>query len=185
MQTSTLPQDLRLEYSAEAIQQSVQRIGREVSAWAQQVAQRNDEDILAVPVLRGGIFFFADLVREVTHSVEIAPARAWAYESDQTQKSEIGLQFDAEMVEGRSVLIVDDICDSGRTLAKLCSAVLEAGAREVKSTALIKRMLSTPTFDPTWVGLTYEGPEWFVGYGMDAHEKWRNLRSIYVMLKTG
>jgi hypoxanthine-guanine phosphoribosyltransferase len=44
-------------------------------------------------------------------------------------------------------------------------------------------MMPHPTFDPNWIGFQYEGPEWFVGYGMDDCDRWRNLGSIYIIQK--
>ena len=183
MSDFSLPHNLRLQYSAAQIATAANRIGAEVTHWAKRVWQESGQDLLTVPVLRGGIFFFADLVRKIEHSVQIAPARTWAYESDQTQREEIAFHFDEVPVENRSVLIIDDVCDSGRTMKLLCEQVLRAGANEVKSATLIRRKLAKETFQPDWVGLEYTGEEWFVGYGMDDSERWRNLPDIYVITK--
>ena len=86
-------------------------------------------------------------------------------------------------VEGRSVLLVDDVCDSGRTSAELTQRFIKLGAREVRSAVLIKRILPHETFNPDWIGFEYNGPEWFVGYGMDDCDRWRNLGSIYIIQK--
>jgi hypoxanthine phosphoribosyltransferase len=176
-----LPAALQPQYSADAIAEQVARIGTEISAWAKEVWQHSHTDILAIPVLRGGIFFFADLVRNIEHSVEIAPARTWAYEKIATQRTEVEVNIQHVPAKGRAVLLVDDICDSGRTLQVLRQSLLDAGARVVRSTVLIKRILAEKTFEPDWVGFSYQGPEWMVGYGMDNDDRWRNLPSIYVI----
>ena len=141
--------------------------------------------MLGIPVLRGGIFFYADLVRQIQRSIDCAPVRTWGYEVDQTQVMRDSLSVSLEGVEsrGRSVLLIDDICDSGRTLDALTEAFKRQGAAEVKSAVLIKRVMEEETFDPEYVGFHFEGPEWFVGYGMEDKERFRNLDSIYTIEK--
>jgi hypoxanthine phosphoribosyltransferase len=138
---------------------------------------------LAIPVLRGGIFFFADLVRAINASVEIAPVRTEAYEAELNGQPRNEVQIYAEKlaVKGRVVLVVDDVCDSGRTLEELEKALMARGAREVRTVVLVRRLLDHPTFVPCWTGFQYEGPEWFVGYGMDDVERWRNLPGVYII----
>lgn len=180
-----LPPHFKELYSGSQIDAAVKRLGKEIGSWASEVWARSHTDILAIPVLRGGIFFFADLVREVTHSVEIAPARAWAYQHGENavMTSEVGINIDEIPARGRSLLVVDDICDSGRTLQALREALMRAGAYEVRSAVLIKRALPGETFGPDWVAFNYSGAEWFVGYGMDDADRWRNLPAAYVMQK--
>ena len=91
------------------------------------------------------------------------------------------IHLDGTNPQGRSVILMDDVCDSGKTLAALKSRLLEVGAVEVRSAVLIKRVLEQPTFEPDYVGFRYSGKEWFVGYGMDDRSRWRNLGSIFVV----
>jgi hypoxanthine phosphoribosyltransferase len=141
--------------------------------------------VVAIPVLRGGLFFFADLAREISSSIEIAPVRTSAYDSLNRQTGEVNVEDFADplQIKGRVVLLVDDVCDSGRTLEQLEKALVSRGAREVRTIVMLRRLLPRPTFVPCWVGLEYEGPEWFVGYGMDDSERYRNLPDIYVIGK--
>jgi len=182
MQVPSIPQEGKLEYSRAQIGAEVARIGSEVAVWAAEVAARGS-DLLVIPILRGGIIFFADLVRQVKVSVEIAPARAWAYSTDQfaTQRDKISVAVEGVPAQGRSLLIVDDICDSGRTLKVMTESLLKKGAREVRSAVVIKRVLEEHSFKPDWVAFNYKGPEWFVGYGMEDREKWSNLPEIYTI----
>jgi len=172
-------------YDASAIAKQVSNLGNSITEWAVKEYQASHSDILAIPVLRGGLFFFADLVRAIGHSVEVAPAQSWGY---QTSSNEIAKEHKIDIsnvpAKGRSVLIVDDICDSGRTLEVLQKKLLEAGAREVKTAVLIKRVLSEETFEPDWVGFKYSGHEWFVGYGMEDCDRYRNLPGIYLITKS-
>jgi hypoxanthine phosphoribosyltransferase len=178
-----IPNNFHLLYSKEDIAEQVSRLGKLISQWAQETWEESHTDIIAVPVLRGGIFFFADLVREIETSVEITPVRTWAYEVGQNavQRDTIGMNLEGLAAKDRKVLLVDDICDSGKTLASLSDTLLSHGATEVRTAALIKRDVESCQFDPNWVGFEYKGPEWFVGYGMEDSERWRNLSDIYII----
>jgi hypoxanthine phosphoribosyltransferase len=88
-------------------------------------------------------------------------------------------------VKGRVVLVIDDICDSGGTLQELERYLIAAGAREVRTVVLIRRLLDRPTFVPCWVGFEFTGLEWFVGYGMEDGNRWRNLPAVYTIQQQG
>lgn len=176
-----VPKNFKLIYSQSQIAERVAVLGKEISAWADAIQKQYGEEILAVPVLGGGVFFFADLVRAVDYSLEMAPVKAWAYAANVEQLSEVKVDMRNVPAKGRSVLLIDDICDSGKTLATLKEIFEGAGAREVKSAALVRRILPKPTFKPEWVGFEYTGAEWFVGYGMDDQGKWRNLPSVHII----
>jgi hypoxanthine phosphoribosyltransferase len=172
-------------FPQDAIAQRVQELGAELREWCKRVWDESHTDVLALPVLRGGLFFFADLVRAIGFSVEMAPIRTQAYEPlvPGAQKATVSIFAEGLAVKGRVVLVVDDICDTGRTLEELEKELLARGAREVRTVTLIRRLLDTPTFVPCWVGFQHAGPEWFVGYGMDDGERWRNLPGVFVIKK--
>ncbi len=178
-----IPDSFKLKYRAQEIAEATRRVGREISPWANTVRAETGKDVLGLPILRGGLFFFADVVRHISCSLEVAPIRTWGYEANMNAvpKAQISISIEDAEVKGRSVLVVDDICDSGKTLEALCHSLQEKGAREVRSTVLIKRELDRPSFEPSWVALRYKGPEWFIGYGMDDRERFRNLPDIYIV----
>ncbi len=180
-QPGEIPAHFREVYSAQAIAGAVAGLATEITPWCARVWSESRKDVLVVPVLRGGLFFVGDLVRQVACSVEIAPMRAQAYEVSEAgiARARVEVFADSVPVRGRSVLVVDDVCDSGRTLEEIERAFIERGAREVRTVTLIRRLLPNPTFVPCWVGFQHDGDEWFVGYGMDAAERWRNLPAIY------
>jgi len=182
-----IPANFVLEYSPNQIASRVEELSEEIGRWCSRVWSESHTDVLVIPVLRGGIFFFSDLVRRFPCSVEIAPVRTEAYDGDQNgvQRAHISIYSEGLAVKGRVVLIVDDVCDSGRTLEALEKELLEKGAREVRSVVLIRRLLNVPTFVPCWVGFEYSGLEWFVGYGMDDSQRWRNLPGIHVIKRGG
>lgn len=172
-------------YTAEMIAEANRRLGKEISSWASNVWEKSHTDILTVPVLRGGIFFFSDLVREIGYSVELAPTTSRSYEDTENnvQRNEVTVDISVIPARGRAVLLIDDICDSGRTLAHMTQALKEVGAQEVRSAVLVKRVMEQETFSPDYIGFEYHGPEWLVGYGMDDCNRWRNLDSISIIKK--
>lgn len=178
-----VPQNYQLLYTTNDIQREVKRVGEEVTSWALSAAAQSGQDIIGVPVLRGGIFFFADLVRAIKASVEIGPVRSWGYvkavNETLTDKIKINL-FDLK-VKDRAVLLIDDICDTGRTMQALSRALLEQGAMEVRCATLIRRNVPEQFIRPDYYGFSYEGPEWFVGYGMEDRDRYSNLADIYII----
>lgn len=178
----TLPSHFKLAYSEEMIEQRIAEMAVHINCWAVEVAARHQSDLLAVPVLRGALFFAADLLRHITASVHIAPSHAWAYHTQSnTPREVVEAQLDPTPVKNRAVLLIDDICDSGRTLAHLAQKFTAAGAVEVRSAVLITRELLDTAYTPHYVGIHHRGSEWFVGYGMDDKGSWRNLRALYVI----
>ncbi len=180
---TNLPKKYILQYSRQDIESAVSRIGAEITVWASSVEQNTGKEVLAIPVLRGGIFFFADLAREVKASLELEPGRTRAYQLNQNAVSleQVKVILEKENLKDRSILLVDDICDSGRTLTVLKDYLLKQGALEVKAAVLIQRQLAVEKFTPDWVGFKFEGSEWFVGYGMEDKNSWSNLPEIYTI----
>jgi hypoxanthine phosphoribosyltransferase len=181
--TYEIPPHFHPLYSATQIQQAVGRLGKEISVWAAGVWKNSHTDILTVPVLRGGIFFYTDLVRQIDLSVELVPTTSRGYEdsANNVQRSELTVDLAQIPARGRSILLIDDICDSGRTLAVMSTRLRDAGADDVRAAVLVSRAISKPACKPQWIGFEYAGPEWLVGYGMDDCNRYRNLDSIYII----
>lgn len=178
---SQVPSYFQLLHDRPAIAARVRELGREITGWALSVSGTTGKDLICIPLLRGGVFFFADLVREIQCSIEMTPIRTCAYRTDENvEASSVSMHVEDLVAKDRSILIVDDICDSGRTLHHLSERLISLGAREVKSVVMIKRELPD-AFEPDWCGFRHQGPEWMVGYGMDDRDRWRNLPSIYLM----
>ena len=175
-----VPKNFQLVFPAELVKKRIEELGAAMTQYAEEVWRESHTDLLVIPILRGGVFFFVHLVQAIGHSVEIAPARAWGYEGN-TMTADLRLSVADIPARGRAVVLVDDICDSGRTLQEIKSALLESGARTVRSAVLVKRVIAGPSVEPDWVGFSYQGDDWLVGWGMDDGERFRNLRSIYVI----
>ena len=141
-----------------------------------------DKDFVVVTILKGGFIFSSDLVRCIDLDVNINFMVASSY-ADKTESSgNVKIVKDIDLdVTNRSVLIVEDIVDSGRTLSKLKKLFLERGANEVKiCTILDKPSRRVAEIDIDYLG--FEIPDEFVvGYGLDYAEKYRNLPYIGIL----
>jgi hypoxanthine phosphoribosyltransferase len=162
-------------------------MGGEVSRWAQEMERRSGKPIIAMPLLRGGLFFFSDLVRAMSCSVEMSEIRSWAYDGDGPAKAADSVRFAMhdKNIAGRALLIVDDICDSGRTLQTLTAELKGLGASAVATAVLVRRLGVPDQFKPDWSAFEFEGKVWLVGYGMDNDGGYRNLSGVYTIQGTG
>ncbi|MGF1451138.1 MAG: phosphoribosyltransferase [Opitutales bacterium] len=177
-----IPDHFRLIYSKEDIAYRNYNLAGELRHWVKQVREETGQQVLAVCVLRGGVFFFADLLKEIPYTVEPSFCRCQSY-SSATNAPEGGIEILVEPGEltGRDVLLVDDICDSGRTLKHLLAYAEAKGARSVRTAVLIHRVHEATVYTPDYIGFTYEGPEWFAGYGMEDKNHMSNFPEVYVI----
>ncbi|WP_110750269.1 hypoxanthine phosphoribosyltransferase [Phyllobacterium leguminum] len=145
---------------------------------AGQIADRNFSDLLVISVLKGSFIFAADLIRAM-HEVGVEPHLEFITVSSYgtgTTSGEVRLLRDIDSdVEGRDVLLVDDILESGKTLEFLRDLMLKRGARSVSLAVLLdKSMRRKAAIEADFKG--FECPDYFVvGYGMDVAHAFRQL----------
>ncbi|MBO6511787.1 MAG: hypoxanthine phosphoribosyltransferase [Roseibium sp.] len=157
-------------------------IAQRVAGLAEEIAKSTPQDLLVVAVLKGSFIFAADLVRAM-HRAGLEPEMEFIHLSSYgagTEGSEnIRVLRDVESdVNNRDIILVDDILESGRTLAFARQRLQERGARSVKIAALLDK----PERRKAAISADYVGfacPEKFVvGYGMDMGHAWRQLPFI-------
>jgi hypoxanthine phosphoribosyltransferase len=150
--------------------QRVKELGAEVSR------DYADKDLLLIGVLKGAIFFLADLMRaiEVPCEVDFMAVASYGSATDSSGVVRILKDLDAA-IEGRDVLIVEDIVDSGLTLQYLLRSLKARNPRTLEICALLtKPERRKVELDPRYVG--FEIPDKFaIGYGLDFAERYRNL----------
>ena len=177
-----LPAHYTKQYSKADIDKRVAELAQEIRDSFSFVSMQPDEQIVAVCVLRGAIFFFADLIRAIDMPVNPMFCRASSYTSDNQRAGKgVKVSVDDVAAEGKHVIVIDDICDTGLTLLKLHNVFLGLGAKSVRSAVLIHREVEQSKYEPTYAAYTYSGPEWFVGYGLDNGGNHRNLPDVYTM----
>jgi hypoxanthine phosphoribosyltransferase len=130
----------------------------------------NGQPITVVGVLTGCLIFVADLVRQLDIPVRICFVRASSYRGKTTVPGD--LNIDA------SILLVDDILDSGHTLSKLKKYLGEKGCRSIRTAVLLRKLgRQEHPIEPDYCG--FEIPDKFVvGYGLDYNDEYRNLPYI-------
>ena len=140
------------------------------------------ESVLLVGVLRGAFMIMADLARKIDLPVEFDFMAVSSYGASTQTSGVVRILKDLdEEIEGRHVLIVEDIIDSGLTLSYLLKSlkVRKPASLEI-ATLLLKEGIQRVPIDVKYVGFAI-GPEFVVGYGLDYAGKYRNLPYVGVM----
>jgi hypoxanthine phosphoribosyltransferase len=151
----------------------VRELGREISA------DYEGRQPLLVCVLKGAVFFLADLMRELTVPCEVDFMAVASYGSATQSSGVVRILKDLDAsIEGRDVIIVEDIVDSGLTLQYLLRNLRARGPASLAVCALLtKPERRRVDLSPRYVG--FEIPNRFaIGYGLDHGERYRNLRYV-------
>lgn len=163
-------------YTEEQIQAKVKELAQQIS---RDFAGRN---LLVICVLKGAFIFMADLVKSITIPLEIDFMAVSSYGASTKTSGVVKILKDLDIpVEGRDVLIVEDIIDSGLTLSYLIDVLERRNALSVTVVTLFdKPARRTVELEPDYKGFTL--PDAFVvGYGLDYAEKYRNLPYIGIL----
>lgn len=164
----------KLILSPEEIAGRVGLLGHEISAFYQGRA------LVLVGVLNGAFIFMADLARSLTIDVELDFVRVASYGMSSVSSGTISLSKDVEInLSGKDVLLVEDIIDTGRTLAWLKEFFNDKGAASVRICTLIdKKERRQVDVEADFFGFEIE-EGFLVGYGLDCAEQYRNLAAVY------
>jgi hypoxanthine phosphoribosyltransferase len=142
----------------------------------------DDEEILFVCLLKGSFMFLSDLIRCIKNPSQVDFMRVSSYGAAMKSKGEVTITKDLEeSIEGKNVIIVEDIIDSGLTLKIIKDMLLERHPKSLKICALLdKRSRREVEMEGDYVGLTIDDG-FVVGYGIDYAEHYRNLPDICVV----
>lgn len=163
---------IEVVYSAEAIEGAIGRLAAEIAA-------AKLDALLVVAILKGSFVFAADLIRAL-HRAGLSPEVDFitlsSYRKAQSSSGRVSIVRDLETdVTGRNVLIVDDILESGRTLAFAKDLLAARGAKSVKTCVLLEKPgHRAVTIDADFVAFECP-PAFVVGYGMDVAHRFREL----------
>jgi hypoxanthine phosphoribosyltransferase len=161
---------------SDALQARISELGQEISK------EYEGRDLLLVGVLKGAVFFMADLMRELTVPCEIDFMAISSYGDSTDSSGIVRILKDLDLsIEDRDVLVVEDIIDSGLTLSYL---IRNLEAREPASLAVCA-LLTKPDRREIDVPVRYVGFEipnrFVIGYGLDFAERYRNLPYVGVL----
>jgi hypoxanthine phosphoribosyltransferase len=173
---SELPRSDEVVSEAE-VQAALDRLAVEISA---RLAGHHP---LVITVMNGGLIFAGQLLPRLAFPLELSYVHVRRYGQNTSGGELVWIAGPHDPVRGRTVLLLDDILDEGRTLAAIKARLLEQGALEVLIAAFaLKRRAEPPAVQADFVGV--EVPDRFVfGFGMDIAGAWRNLPSIRALRK--
>lgn len=168
----------RLIVSEEEIRRLVARMSGEIDRFYG--PRPNEPPVLVLGVLSGAFIFLADLVRKLTIATEIDFIRAASYCGGSTSSGNVRILYEPVVSpEGRDVLLVDELIDTGRTLATLTGYCRERGARSVATAALLDKFERREIdFKPDFIGRTIENV-FVAGYGLDGGGTHRQYPAVY------
>ena len=158
------------------IQGRVRQLGRQIDA------DYHGKPLTIVAVLTGSLIFLADLIRQVQLPHRVALLQASSYRGETTVSGVLTINeaFDPD-VTGRDVLLLDDILDTGHTLATLVRRMSDRGARSVRTAVLLRKIGRQEVhLEPDYCGFPI--PDAFVvGYGLDHNDDYRHLPYVAIL----
>lgn len=161
----------RVAFDAATIADRVRSLGEEIAA-----AYPADEPLLVLGLLKGSFIFLSDLVREIRRPLQVDFIVASSYGDATVSSGVVNLVYDPETeLEGKHILLVEDIVDSGRTLNRLMDLLGERRPKSLEICALLHKNIAAELRYPTkFVG--FDAPhEFLVGYGLDHAEDFRHV----------
>ena len=166
----------RILLTEEEIRTKVQELGRRISS------DYAGKEVLLIGILKGAMIFLADLVREITVPTQFDFMAVSSYGSSSKSSGEVRILKDLEYgIEGRNIIIVEDIVDTGLTLNYLAENLMSRDPASVK----ICTLLDKPSRRVEPVEIDYKGfvirDDFVVGYGLDYSDRYRNFPCIMVL----
>ena len=158
-------------YSAEQIRARVREMAIEITAYFE-----HDADLLILGLLKGSFIFMSDLVRHIERPLHVDFVVASSYGAGTSSSGDVKLLYDPTApIEGRHILLVEDIVDSGNTIDRLAGALRMRNPASLDVCALLHKHIAPDlTIEQRWVG--FDAPaDFLVGYGLDHAEDFRHL----------
>ena len=163
----------RVVYDERQIAAKVRELGAAIGA------AYPDGELLVLGLLKGSFIFLSDLVRQITRPLQVDFLVAASYGDHTFSSGNVRLLYDPETtLEGKHILLVEDIVDTGRTLGALMDVLSARHPRSLEICALLHKHIATELKYPTkFVG--FDAPnEFLVGYGLDHAENFRHIPYI-------
>ena len=162
-------ENLKVMYEEKEIQERIKEVAEEIDK------DYVGKDIVVVSVLKGAIFFTVDLVKKMKTPIELETVQVSSYQGTEST-GKINMKKDLDnSIEGRDVLIVEDIVDTGHTLKFLKEYLISKKAKSVKIAVFMdKKERRQVDIDIDYTGFVIPN-KFVVGYGFDVDEKGRNI----------
>lgn len=163
----------RIVYTEDEIAGRVRELGREITR------SYPEDELLVLGLLKGSFIFLSDLVREIERPLQVDFLVASSYGDSTVSSGNVRLLYDPETeLEGKHILLVEDIVDTGRTLSRLMDLLQARKPRSLEICALLhKHVASELRYPARFIG--FDAPnEFLVGYGLDHAENFRHIPYI-------
>lgn len=163
-------------YTADEVEQAITRMANEITE------KLDKSNPLILPIMIGGVILAGRLIPQLNFPLQMDYIHATRYRSSTSGSKITWLKKPEKSLEGRTVLLIDDILDEGVTLAEIIEYCYEAGAKKVFTAVLAEKILKQdkPLKKADFTGLAI--PDHYVfGYGMDYQEYHRNAAGIYAV----
>ncbi len=160
----------KILFDRETISKRVKELAKEITE------DYKGKDLVCICLLKGGVLFLTDLIKEIDLDLEIDFMDVSSYGASTVSSGEVRILKDLDAsVKDRDLLIVEDIIDTGVTLSKVVELLKSRQARSIEIVSFLNKPDRRKTdMDVKYIG--YEIPDYFVvGYGLDFDEKYRNL----------
>jgi len=167
----------RVVYDASQIAGRVRELGAEITR------TYPDGDLLVLGLLKGSFIFLSDLVRQINRPLHVDFLVAASYGDATVSSGNVRLVYDPETkLEGKHILLVEDIVDTGRTLNRLMDLLRARNPQSLEICALLhKHIAEELKYETKFVG--FDAPhEFLVGYGLDHAESFRHIPYIASLL---
>jgi len=171
-----MEEKLKLLFSKAQIEEVVTRLALQISR------DYEGKRPLLIGVLKGAFVFLADLIRKLTIPVEVDFVRLSSYGLGSESSGQVKFTKELETeIEGKDVIVVEDIIDTGLSLKVLIEVLKERKPKSLRVCCLLdKKFRRTVPLEVDYVGFEIE-QGFVVGYGIDYAEKYRELPEIYVV----
>ena len=157
----------------ETLQERIKQLGKQISE------DYKDQDLTLICILKGAMFFFTDLAKNITIDANIEVMKISSYIGENSS-GKVNIKLDIEKsIQGKNILIVEDIIDSGRTMKFLLEYLSLKNPKSIKICTLLdkKERREIDNIDINYVVFKITN-RFVIGYGLDLDEKYRTLREI-------
>lgn len=169
--------NIRIMYSEEEVDKRIRELGEEISK------KYEGKTLHMICVLKGGVFFMCELAKRITIPVTMDFMSVSSYGSDTKSSGVVKIVKDLDhSIEGKDVLVVEDIIDSGRTLSHLMKLLTERKPASLSLCTLLDKPERREVDDVCVEYTGFKVPDQFVvGYGLDYDQLYRNLPYVGVV----
>jgi len=184
IQSGTMNQTVTVHDKTFAVSIPHAKIEERIKTLGQQIThdyKNAEKPPIFIGVLRGAFMFLSDLVKAVDLAYEIDFIQVSSYEDKTTSSGVITLLKALKRdITDRDIIIVEDIVDSGLSIAYIRDMLQTSNPRSIRIASLLDKKLSTLDFPIDYVGFEI-APEFVIGYGLDYDQLGRNLKDIYTL----